>query len=177
MYQSKSLGSKLPRDLSAHRFACPSPETVHWYEVHPKMTSCTFLKVLLRAIFSCQLTAQASSGSRGQGVIQSHLGRKGASPRFQKVILHPPLCTRQMQRSWQGTLCPGRAGRQGTALPSPASSARPPPRQPSFRDGAGCSSPAMPPAPPCSTRVLPDYWVKDGGCPAGLYLLSPALAT
>lgn len=126
MYQSKSLGSKLPRDLSAHRFACPSPETVHWYEVHPKMTSCTFLKVLLRAIFSCQLTAQASSGSRGQGVIQSHLGRKGASPRFRKVILHPPLCTRQMQRSWQGTLCPGRAGRQGTALPSPASSAPPP---------------------------------------------------
>lgn len=75
MYQSKSLGSKLPRDLSAHRFACPS-ETVHWYEMHPKMTSCTFLKVLLRAIFSCQLTAQASSGSRGQGVIQSHLGSR-----------------------------------------------------------------------------------------------------
>lgn len=52
MYQSKSLGSKLPQVLSAHRFACPSPEKVHWYEACPKMTSCTFLKALLRAIFT-----------------------------------------------------------------------------------------------------------------------------
>lgn len=42
MYQSKSLGPKLPRDSSVHGFACPSPGTVHWYEACPKMTSESF---------------------------------------------------------------------------------------------------------------------------------------
>lgn len=62
IYQSKSLGSKLPRDLSAYRFARPSPETVCQYEVCPKMTSRTFsvLKALLRAIFT-GFAAQASA--------------------------------------------------------------------------------------------------------------------
>lgn len=169
MYRSKSLGSKLPQDSSAHRFACPSPGTVHWYEVCPKMTSCTFLKALLRAVFTPQFTARASVGRRGRSVIQSHLGSRwdaAGKEGSKSQILQPPLCTRQTQRSRQGTPSPGRAG---VTLPSPG--------QPRVRDGAGCSAPAVPPALPCSTGVLPHHWAKGRGCPAGPYLLSPALAT
>ena len=132
MYQSKSLGSKLPRDLSAHRFACPSPETVHWYEVCPKMTSCTFLKALLRAIFTPQLTAQASAGSRGRGVIQSHLGSgrdiagKGGS---KSQILGGDSAALSVH--WAnaeitaGHDVPEACRQAGGALPSPAASALP----------------------------------------------------
>lgn len=131
MYRSKSLGSKLPQDSSAHRFACPSPGTVHWYEVCPKMTSCTFLKALLRAIFTPQFAARASVGRRGWSVIQSHLGSRwdaAGKEGSKSQILQPPLCTGQTQRSGQGTPSPGRAGGQGWLCPpqdSPGSGMEP----------------------------------------------------
>jgi len=166
---ARSRGLQAPPGTSARRFVCPSPETGHGHAVCPKM-ACNFGK-LCRGQRSLP-NRQAGPGSWGWGVIQSRLGSrrdaagKGASPRFWEAILQPPG---QAPRSEQGTPCLGRLCLALLPLPSPA--------QPSSRDGAGCSSPAMPPALPCSTGVLPDHRVKARGCPAGPYLLSPALAT
>lgn len=92
------------------------------------------------------------------------LGRKGANPRFGKMILQAHGCLGQTQSPQQGMLP---RGRQGVALPSP---------QHSPASGMRWVLLTVPPALLCSTRVLPRYQV-GWGCPVGLYLLSPALAT
>lgn len=164
-HQSKSLGSKLPQDLSADRFACPSGR-VHWREACPKMTSCTFLTALPRAIFTPRLAAQAGTGSRGWGVIRSHLGSRrhaakkaGSKSQILGGNSVVPLCSRQ-------TLSLGRAGRQGVALPGPATPAPSPAS--GMEPAAPCQpcpcAPRCPALPGCSPIARRNVGAARWGC-------------
>lgn len=93
-----------------HIDLCPSPETGHCYEAHSKMTSCTFLKALLSAIFTLEPAAQASASSRGQGMIQRCWGGR-------EEVVRKEGSTSQMLGGNSTALCVQTEIRAGCTVP------------------------------------------------------------